>query len=338
MAWNDIIGDPLTARLVFRAVMDNDFPANAVLEFDGFATGGAQELPVGPDGDQGPQGEYGAPLLWKGDVASAAALPDDLAAEHEGWWYSCPTEGWVRVWNGATFLEGDLGAAGPDGPPVGIAIGEVEDSPPDGQASLTLRGTAPNQLLDVVMPTGKQGPPGVAGPASPLQNATNFFGTPAAGSVVEWNAVDARWEPKPQKAPKVWSLNHGSPSDFDYTSSSGASKVIASMTIPTQSWSYRVEAHGGLLITGPTASKYRLEVLVDGIVVASGMREFHASPSQATLRDFLGVKVDPTSSYAVFSGASTHTVQVRIVRTSGTSTYNAASDADNFVLIRILPV
>lgn len=75
--------------------------------------------------------------------------------------------------SGATGPQGGIGPVGPQGP-IGntgatgpantLAIGVVTTGAPGSAAAATITGAAPNQILNLTIPTGAQGPQGIQGP------------------------------------------------------------------------------------------------------------------------------------------------------------------------------
>ena len=120
------------------------FPAGT-LAGDGFVWTGTKWTNVGqirgPKGDPGPKGDAGA-----SGVAGPAGPKGDT---------------------GSSGPKGDPGATGPQGPiglPASLTVGNVTtgDIP-----SVSLRGSAPNQIVDFVLAKGAKGDTGLTGPTGP---------------------------------------------------------------------------------------------------------------------------------------------------------------------------
>lgn len=69
--------------------------------------------------------------------------------------------------DGANGLDGGPGPVGPAGPPNTLAIGVVTTGAPGSAAAATITGAAPNQTLNLTIPTGAQGPQGIQGIQGP---------------------------------------------------------------------------------------------------------------------------------------------------------------------------
>jgi hypothetical protein len=86
--------------------------------------------------------------------------------------------------------EGQPGEEGPPGPPTSLSVGTVATGAPGSQAQITIRGTAPNQLIDFTIPQGPQGQQGIQGPSGRL---AEFRGDPTSGTI-QWRLQgDPTW-------------------------------------------------------------------------------------------------------------------------------------------------
>lgn len=91
---------------------------------------------------------------------------------------------------GPTGPTGTAGPAGPAGPSSGLTVGTVTTGASGSSASASITGTAPNQILNLVVPAGVPGPTGATGPTpSPLVainavTATTYTFTPADANAV----------------------------------------------------------------------------------------------------------------------------------------------------------
>ncbi len=164
---------------------------------------------VGPAGPVGPQGPVGAGVVVQGSITTwppaanpadgdlwlaGATLPTGTPAgtvQGDGFVYDRPTNKWINVGQirGPAGPQGNTGLTGPQGP-VGLSntlsIGSVTSGT---NAGATLTGTAPAQVLNLVLPRGDQGIQGIqgiqglvglTGPAGPANSLT--IGTVAQGA------------------------------------------------------------------------------------------------------------------------------------------------------------
>jgi hypothetical protein len=84
---------------------------------------------------------------------------------------------------GASGPVGPVGPLGPAGPPNSLTIGIVTTGAAGSAAAATITGAAPNQTLNLTIPTGAQGPVGAIGPAGPANTlAIGVVTTGAPGS------------------------------------------------------------------------------------------------------------------------------------------------------------
>lgn len=112
---------------------------------------------------RGPAGEAAGPfvdLIDNGDGTATVVLYD----------------GSTRT---LTLPEGTPGAPGDPGPANTLSIGTVTAGD---AASATIRGTAPNQVLDLVLPKGEKGDSGEGGEATTPDTGTRNIGTEAGGA------------------------------------------------------------------------------------------------------------------------------------------------------------
>jgi hypothetical protein len=105
-------------------------------------------LPTGPQGAQGPSGAQG---IAGPTGATGATGPQ-----------------------GATGSTGAMGPQGAPGPANALSIGTVTNGL---NASATITGTAPSQILNLVLPQGTTGPQGPMGPQGPAGSSSYSAGT-----------------------------------------------------------------------------------------------------------------------------------------------------------------
>ena len=114
---------------------------------------------VGPTGPQGLPGEVGAT-----GPTGPQGLPGEVGATGPTGPQGLPGEVGATGPTGPQGLPGEIGATGPTGPqglpgetPV-LTIGTVTTGEPGTEADATITGTAPNYVLNLVIPQGPTGP------------------------------------------------------------------------------------------------------------------------------------------------------------------------------------
>jgi hypothetical protein len=152
--------------------------------------GDTVNVKIGSTGDRGPTGETGAAgpanTLTIGTVTQGSA-----AATITG---TSPNQVLSLVLQkgdtGATGSKGDTGSVGPAGPANSLSIGTVTT----GNAAATITGTAPNQVLNLVLQKGDTGSVGPQGPAGPPVNLADEtpqpLGTASAGTALSAARAD----------------------------------------------------------------------------------------------------------------------------------------------------
>lgn len=118
-----------------------------------------------------------------GDNRTNINVPASIAGDKSGHMLSwTPANGWVDygMWTGVKGdpgIQGNPGAPGPAGPPPNIAIGTVTTGTP----AVTISGSSPNYVMNIVLPPGTQGIPGNTGPVGP--KATSGYAALASASI-----------------------------------------------------------------------------------------------------------------------------------------------------------
>lgn len=153
-------------------IIQNTTPANLTLS-----------TALGEQGPQGPQGQAGAnaPVnvvsigtVSTGEAGSSASASMTGTAPNQTLNLTIP-----RGNTGAT------GSTGATGPANALLIGSVATGNPGDNATASITGTAPNQILNLTLPrgaTGPTGPQGAVGPAGPANSlAIGTVSTAASG-------------------------------------------------------------------------------------------------------------------------------------------------------------
>jgi hypothetical protein len=123
----------------------------------------------------GTDGAAGAPIVWKGAYSSSATYSKLDAVSLDGRSYICKsatpvtnvsptvTASWDLMAdkgaNGAAGVAGTNGTNGAAGAAGSLTIGTVSTGNPGSAAVATITGTAPNQVLNLTIPTGLSGAP-----------------------------------------------------------------------------------------------------------------------------------------------------------------------------------
>lgn len=139
----------------------------------------------GPQGVPGPQGQAGAGVQVAGSVATYANLPTNLTSADAGKAYLNSGDGLLYVWDGTKFPANGSGAQfrGPAGPANSLTMGTVTSGATGTAANASLTGTAPNQILNLTLPTGATGPTGPANTLAIGTVTTGASGSQAAAAI-----------------------------------------------------------------------------------------------------------------------------------------------------------
>jgi len=261
-------------RLELRGVNDNNGETIRTVSLEATPTEGYVELPKGDPGDPGPPGPTQPVIQWQDSVNSEDALPDGLGGGQTGWAWANTANGDVYIWLGDAWLQlpRALTVIGPAGPSNRLSIGSVTVLPPTATATATITGEPPNQVLNLGIPKGEQGPAGDPGPAGPISEAADYLGTtpPQVGDVLAWNGT--KWAPR--SFPTIrgpWTLGPNSFTELNLDVTSGQT---AQMTLPAQNVACRPLIFGGVEVnSGSTSTRVDTEVRLGsptGTVVALG--------------------------------------------------------------------
>jgi hypothetical protein len=127
----------------------------------------------GPQGTAGTAGKDGAGVTVAGQVAAYANLPTGLTSADAGKAWLVTADGKLYVWSGSAFPANGNGAnfVGPAGPANTLTMGTVTTGASGSAASATITGTAPNQVLNLTVPTAS-GVPAAGGIGAILSKKT----------------------------------------------------------------------------------------------------------------------------------------------------------------------
>ena len=271
MADEELTVNQAVARLVLRwdgDYMDLEGERRAIIE----VTDGSGDLflPRGRQGEKGLDGEPGpamapvAVIEYATDAAAIASLPTGLGPLDRGYCVLNDTTNSAFFWSGTTWITvtNAVGLQGPQGPPIGVAVGTVTTSPSGGSAAVSLdaSSTATNKVFNFTLPRGAQGSVGVGtkgDPGDALSSASDVqwpTGGPADGQTMVWDdalnkMVFADFAPGPagpySAGPdQVAAINDASwPDDY---------KTVATITVPAQpfAWHPRVLGYFDVKVNG----------------------------------------------------------------------------------------
>ncbi|AEV52100.1 putative tail protein [Rhodococcus phage RGL3] len=137
---------------------------------------------TGAQGDVGPQGPIGEGLHFDLLVNTVAALPvsavelTQALVKENGRIYLFKDGAWIE----GPVLTGPKGDEGPSGPPNSLIVGSVTTGAEGSNASVSITGSAPMQVLNMTIPRGATGP---TGPQPPLQKVTTLPATGVVGTI-----------------------------------------------------------------------------------------------------------------------------------------------------------
>lgn len=190
-------------KLEWVDMLDWESERRAVIEVTNgvgslFLPRGRQGLP-GKDGEPGPGLAPDAVVSYLTDELALAALPSGLGLLDRGFCVINQPTQTAFFWNGTTWLAvaDAVAQTGPQGPPVGVAVGTVTTSPSGGSASVTLDPTSTDQLkvFNFTLPRGQQGSIGIGsvGPAGDALSQAGDVewpeGGPMNGESLVWDSV-----------------------------------------------------------------------------------------------------------------------------------------------------
>lgn len=319
---------------------------NVVNSFQVTPTEGLLELKAGIPGPQGPAGPDAWPWEWRGDVADMVALEairPTLGTGNRGWAYRVMSTNTVMYWDGEVFYPflNAFGAEGPRGLPNGLTIGTVTTLPEGAQATATITGDPPNQVLNLGIPRGGEGEVGPPGLPGLLMQAPDVDNTVPLqpNYVLLWNTTTEKLTPSPWPGWNgPWSL-----AEADFTSGSNIATVprtIASVTIPAQPQAWRPFVQGGLSLQSHVSSVGQSYVQAEVRIGSASGQVCAIAPGfpsanwvRAMFEPYWGnAPISPTSPVGVIPAGQTTTLYVIITRPSGSSNYSHNTSAASLLV------
>ncbi|WP_327143089.1 hypothetical protein [Nocardia sp. NBC_01327] len=290
------------------------------------------ELRQGPAGDTGPVGDPAWPWDWQGDVADVAALRAlnlTTADARKAW--RVVAENAVYYWTGLELFAfanafTKVGARGKANRLSGSAVA----GPNGSAASARITGTAPSQNVEITFPRGDTGDVGDAGAAGRIQDSADVLidDTHPLGQdlVLSWNTALQKFVPIP--SPRLggpWAIGQG-----QFAGGTGLnedSKVLATLTIPSQSMNWRPMVEGWINIgtEGPRyKSRCNVEVRIGsptGDLVGYGNGTSVPTFTSVWISPWFQFPMTPNSSFGVVPANQTITLYVVARRVIGTERY-----------------
>ncbi|MGW4364615.1 hypothetical protein ACWEKT_03135 [Nocardia takedensis] len=303
------------------------------------------ELREGPSGPTGPEGAPAWPWLWKGDIADEAALfaLSLTTADARKAWRVVASNA-VYFWTGLEFIAfedaflapGRRGAANP-------LSGMAQASAAGSSATAAVTGTAPGQVVEVTFPRGATGDAGDPGAAGRIQDAADVqidTNHPLGQShVLAWDTASGKFRPVPNPRPRgPWVI--GEKQFAAAKNILDASKVVATVTIPAQSTSWRPIVEGGLGLQSEGPTRCDVEVRIggpDGDLVGYGWGHLVSRFSHVLISSSHQYPMQPGSSIGLVPANQTITLYVVVKRVAGAGSYNTYSNYSQLT-VRAQPV
>lgn len=334
------------ANITMRGINDGVGLPNTVNSFQVDGKEGLFELPVGGQGDPGPQGEPAWPWKWQGDVADEVALEALrealLGIEQKGYAYRVVSTNTVMYWDGEAwypFLNA-FGAEGPQGAPNELTVGTVTTGAEGSNVSVSITGTPPNQVLNITIPRGGQGAKGDPGGPGPILQADDVDGSvlPQQDYVLAWDEPTQKWRPMPYPGWRgPWGISGGSVSSGSNVSAQVS--TLGSITIPAQpvAWRPFVQGQVSCQIHVSTVGEARADVIArigstTGQIIGVGPGFPSADHFFARLLPNFQTSLDPSSSVGVVPAGQTTTIYFTLERAGATKSYSWTNSGASFLV------
>jgi hypothetical protein len=234
-------------------------------------------------------------------------------------------EGWL--WDGKLFISDDYN------PETGVAMAFF--APPGGRAAVPAMAAGDTGATGAPGATGGTGPTGATGPTGSLLGATDIVGSPLAGYDIVYSTTAGPgstpagvWTP-PGIGGVYW------PSSISSTTSSdGAQRTLASVTVPSFPFDARVECFGQSILTGTgpdcTADLIaRITNATSGDIVARKYGLPLSTPQDLTLIPGPAAG-SATSLGKIAANSGTVTVYLRAERQTGADSFSTSSSTTSF--------
>ncbi|MFD4459791.1 hypothetical protein [Nocardia sp. NPDC058480] len=304
---------------------------------------GSLELMTGIPGTAGLPGEPGRAFRWEGDIAdqsALSALSAGLGPGQAGKAWRVLSANTLVYWNGSSFdtFTDAFGAAGPDGGPCTVRLGNVETGPVGSELQATITGVPPDLILDLTVPRGVKGRKGEPGGPGPIREAPDYLDLPLVeGAVPVWDQTVNKWTSRPYPGLRgPWSIMEGRAWDGGAGFSASQANIgtspntVARLTIPAQDTDWSPIVAGGVLVQtteGATTYVTRIDAEVrigsdSGQIVAQGSGLPAGIDGHCDLMPYFGTRCTPTDSVGVIPAGQAAVLVVVLRRNAGSSNYN----------------
>lgn len=251
------------AKLILRwdaDVLDFESERRAFIE----VTNGVGELnlPRGPQGPPGLDGEPGpgfapdAVFEYDTDEEAMQHLPSGLGPLDRGYCIVNDPTNTGFFWSGDAWLpvQDVVGAEGPQGPPVSVAVGTVSTSPSGGSAAVSLdpSSTETMKIFNFTLPRGAQGAVGIGQKGEPgdaLSSAADVVwpdGGPEDGQTLVWDSQlgKARWGMFTPGPVGPFSIGPNEVAAVNDNSWPNDYKIIGQIDVPAQDFAWHPRVYG----------------------------------------------------------------------------------------------
>ncbi|WP_306358858.1 MULTISPECIES: hypothetical protein [unclassified Nocardia] len=293
------------------------------------------------EGAPGPAGGEGAPAWpweWQGDIADVAALEAlGLGTSDARKAWRVVAENTIYYWTGLDFIPfaDSFGADGHQGAPTALT-GSAVAGPTGASAAAALTGTPPTQHLEITFPRGETGEVGDPGDPGRIQDAADVLIDTdhrlAQDYVLAWGTGLGKFRPVPN--PRLggpWAI-----AGSQFSGGSGLNtptKVVATMTIPSQPHQWRPIVEGGVVALAHVQSvgdtrvdiEVRLGDPETGDLIAFGAGVASANNHRVLIGPRYSFAASPASTFGVVPANTTTTLYVVARRVVGTGNYSVTT-------------
>ena len=179
-------------------------------------------------------------------------------------YYNPSTEQWEYVVVGA---QGEQGEQGDIGPANTLTVGTVADSAPGSEPEVTITGTAPNQTINFVLPTGDTGPQGETGNTGVVQQS----GTPSSTDVLWLDTDEVADVPVPNGGTTGQVLTKSSNDDYDTEWTTLNASDISDITASATALNSTSSATSGLTALSNGTSGITYQPVSHNVIINGGM-------------------------------------------------------------------
>lgn len=305
--WNDLA---LGLRANFIDYEDYPVTGNLLVEIrNNF---GSVELPRGRTGPQGAPGKAAKPFESVRSIPTAASLPSNPTAVQKATAYVARDTGMMWAWDETIEVPayGEVGLfrgeRGETGPTAEVVAGNIAATAPGTAPAHSYEEISPGVFAHhMTVPRGEEGPEGPEGPQGPaasiaLAADVQFDTPPKVGDVLTYTGLN-KW----QTGSVYRDVGPYSPDPAAWTTggaSAATQRTVVTLTIPAQPWPWRPKVTGHLRMGAGLGTRVDAELRIgstDGAVCAVGCGPENGTTTAAIATAFPGVKMTPTSTYAV---------------------------------------